>query len=482
MSPTCGDRVGPRSVRRASRRSAPVAAAMAVVATLAAALVAGAAAQASVVRPSEGRTPACEEWQTITQVPVPGVARPSSGSATGTPKPRTTPVCRNAPPRPFPQPAWAPESVVGGPRLAATGVVVDLPPGVAPPPKVRDLAYVVADLDSGQVLAAKSPHAWLRPASTLKTLTALTLIPRLEPARRVLAGPEHEAANGTRVGILAGNRYPVGKLFDALLLTSANDAAYLLADAAGGYDATVALMNETAVGLGAHDTVVVDPSGLDEEGQRSSAYDLALVGRAAMSIPEFRRYVVKPHVMFPGGKNKATGTVYPAFQIQNINDLLRHYAGAVGIKPGRTNRAQHTFIGAATRDGRTLIVTQLGSTTGDWEDTAALLDWGFAHADAVAPVGVLVEPGQAPPPSRAASTPATPSTMPSGAADAVVAPAPSASGPAPGGAASGPVAERTAAGVAAWAVTALAAAVVLGLLLIARRHGWRRSSRSRELR
>jgi D-alanyl-D-alanine carboxypeptidase (penicillin-binding protein 5/6) len=159
-------------------------------------------------------------------------------------------------------------------------------------------------------------------------------------------------------------------------------------------------MNAKAREIGAFDTVAVDPSGLDEDGQHSSAYDLALIGRAAMQREDFRAYVTKRQTTFPGGVEKTTGKVYPAFQIPNINDLLARYPGAIGIKPGRTNRAQYTFIGAATRDGRTLIVSQMGSTSGSWKHTAALLDWGFAHADAVTPVGRLVEPGEAAPPSE----------------------------------------------------------------------------------
>jgi D-alanyl-D-alanine carboxypeptidase (penicillin-binding protein 5/6) len=279
-------------------------------------------------------------------------------------------------------------------------VVVDALPGVPAPPDVFDVSYVIADLDSGEILAAKSPHAWLRPASTLKTLTALTLMPRLDPRKVVVASEDAQNAKGSRVGIIARNPYPVASLFDAMLMFSANDAVYALADAAGGYDRTVALMNETAQQLGAFDTVVVDPSGLDQANQRSSAYDLALIAREAMKLPAFRTAIVKRDAVFPGGKD-LQGKVWKPFHIYNINDLLKHYSGAVGVKPGRTDRAQHTFIGAATRGGRTLVVAQMGSVTGSWKPTAALLDWGFANAGRVTPVGRLVSPGEAPPPSVA---------------------------------------------------------------------------------
>jgi D-alanyl-D-alanine carboxypeptidase (penicillin-binding protein 5/6) len=382
-------------------------------------------------------TPSCEPWQTPTAVP-PGVAltprvfpseetvasAPSAGSAPhgsaangSAARPATTPrmrtVCRNAPPVPFPHPAWTPDTVVGGPRLADTGVVVDADPGTPAPPEVYDVSYVLADLTTGEILAAKSPHAWLRPASTLKTLTALTLMPLLDPRKVVVASQEAAAADGSRVGILAGNPYPVASLFDAMLMFSANDAVYTLADAAGGYDRTVALMNDTAHRIGAYDTRVVDPSGLDEGDQRSSAYDLALIAREAMRLPAFRATIVKRDAVFPGGRD-ASGKVWKPFHIFNINELLGHYSGAVGIKPGRTDRAQHAFIGAATRSGRTLVVAQMGSVSASWKPTAALLDWGFANADRLTPVGRLVAPGEASPPSTATTAP-SPSLDPAGA-------------------------------------------------------------------
>ncbi|GAA5022908.1 hypothetical protein GCM10023258_13660 [Terrabacter aeriphilus] len=354
---------------------------------------------------------------------APPARSPSTSSrphAEPTPAPKPAPkqrvVCRNAPPKPFAHPQWAPGSVVGGAELASDGVVVDAPPAAPLPPEVYDVSYVVADLDSGEILAAKSPHAWLRPASTLKTLTALTLLPRLDPRQVVVAKEDAQSAAGSRVGILAGNRYPVSSLVDAMLMFSANDAVYALADAAGGYDRTVALMNEEAARIGAHDTLTVDPSGLDEGAQRSSAYDLALIGRNAMRLPTFRAAIIKRDTVFPGGKDRS-GKVWPAFHVSNINELLRHYPGTIGIKPGRTDRAQHTFVGAATRGGRTLVVAQMGSVTGSWKPTAALLDWGFANADRVTPVGRLVEPGEAAPPTAAPAIPQLP-TEPDGSATA----------------------------------------------------------------
>ncbi|MDN5794567.1 MAG: hypothetical protein L0H79_02305 [Intrasporangium sp.] len=373
-----------------------------------------AAAAPALVPGAAHPTPSCQEWQTVTLVP-----KVPSASASPT---SWVPWCHNAPPTPFTHAARDPDTVVGGPLLAHTGVIVQAGPGVPGLPEVGDVSYLIADLDTGEILAAKSPHAWLRPASTLKTLTALTLIPRLDPKQVVVATDGQVAANGTRAGMIAGNPYPVRSLFEAMLMLSANDAAYGLADAGGGYDKTLALMNAKARQLCAFDTVALDPSGLDEPGQHSSAYDLALFGRAAMALRDFRKYITMRDAVFPGGTSKRTKQTYKPFHIPNINRLLVNYPGAIGIKPGRTNHAQHTFIGAATRKGRSLIVTQMGSTTGSWKPTAALLDWGFANADRVTPIGRLVGPGEASPPKAPREVPAAiQPTAP--AASAVAAPA-----------------------------------------------------------
>ena len=392
-------------------------------------------------------------------------------------------MCRNAPPTPFDRPQWVSDSVVGGARLGESGVIADVAAGAAPPPEVYDVSYVVADLDSGEILAAKSPHAWLRPASTLKALTALTLLPRLDPRTVVLAGEDAQQAAGSRVGVLAGNRYTVGNLIDAMLMFSANDAVYALADAAGGYDKTVALMNATAREIGAHDTVVVDPSGLDEGNQRSSAYDLALIARDAMRLPAFRAAVVKRDAVFPGGKDKQ-GKLWKPFHVYNINELLRHYPGAIGIKPGRTDRAQHTFIGAATRGGRTLVVTQMGSVTGSWKPTAALLDWGFANADKVAPVGRLVVAGEGTgPPTPQASLTSLPDGSASTTTETPATGTPAASPLTASGSASATAAAPSAAGtdrtslVTVSALGALLTATIAGLLI---RHRRRRPDPSEE--
>jgi serine-type D-Ala-D-Ala carboxypeptidase (penicillin-binding protein 5/6) len=285
-------------------------------------------------------------------------------------------------------------AAVGGPQLAQDGVIVNLAPGVPAPPALPGASFLIADLDTGQILAARAPHARHLPASTLKTLTALTLIPRLKSTAKVMVLPEDVRVEGSRIGILAGTEYTVQSLFQGLLMASGNDAAYALARANGGVAVTLEEMNATAARLGALDTLARDPSGLDQPGESSSAYDLALIGRAAMKLPSFRSYVSTKTASFPGGRS-SDGKMLPGFRINNHNRLLFNYDGAVGIKNGYTIAAKQTFIAAATRGGKTYIVTELASPNGSWRPTAAILDWAFAHGPSLTPIGELVEPGTA---------------------------------------------------------------------------------------
>jgi D-alanyl-D-alanine carboxypeptidase (penicillin-binding protein 5/6) len=156
----------------------------------------------------------------------------------------------------------------------------------------------------------------------------------------------------------------------------------------------VALMQQEATSLGALDTSVRDPSGLDAPGQHSSAYDLGLIARAAMQRPDFRALVATRTATFPGGLVK--GKQHKAFQIQNHNDLLTHYRGAIGVKTGYTVAAKWTYVGAARRGGHTYLVTEMGLSRTGWQPAASMLDWAFAHGGSATPVGRLVEPGQLP--------------------------------------------------------------------------------------
>jgi serine-type D-Ala-D-Ala carboxypeptidase (penicillin-binding protein 5/6) len=273
---------------------------------------------------------------------------------------------------------------VGGDLLARHGTVA--PAGAPALPRTVSASWLVADLDSGEVLAARDPHGRYAPASTLKTLTAATLIPQLDPDQLVSPTWDDVNVDGSRVGLVQQVRYPVRELLTAMLVVSGNDAANALATANGGVPKTVAEMNAEARRLHAFDTHAVNTNGLDAPGQLSSAYDLALIARAGMQLPAFRDYVAtkRSTISGPGGRS---------IQISSHDRLLWNYEGAIGIKNGYTSRARATFVGAATRGGHTLVVSMMRTDPRYWPEAAALLDWGFAAKRAgVTPIGQLVEP------------------------------------------------------------------------------------------
>jgi len=268
--------------------------------------------------------------------------------------------------------------------LATRGTVVAA--GAPALPATVAASWLVADLDTREVLAARDPHGRYAPASTLKALTAHTVIPQLDPLALVTPTFADLNVEGSKVGLVQNQRYTVQELLTATLVVSGNDAANALATANGGVAKTVAEMNAEAKRLRAFNTHAVNTNGLDAPGQVSSAYDLALIGRAAMQQPAFRQYVkIK--------RSSIRGTGDKSIAISTHNKLVWNYPGAIGIKNGYTSRARATFIGAATREGRTLIVTMMKTNPRYWPEAASLLDWGFAAVAAGAqPVGTLVEP------------------------------------------------------------------------------------------
>jgi serine-type D-Ala-D-Ala carboxypeptidase (penicillin-binding protein 5/6) len=299
----------------------------------------------------------------------------------------TAPATASAAPASPPRPGSAAAREVGGPLMDSTGLVVRNPArGARTLPDVPASAWLVANAATGQVLAARDPHGEFGPASTLKVLTAIALIPRLNPAAKVLATRLATAVQPNVAGLIAGRRYEVASLFKALLLISANDAAVTLAQATGSFAKGMDLINAEARQLRAYDVVAKQPNGLPAAGQVTSAYDEALIARQALAMPAFMRYdrmlsskfEVKPHHWET---------------LVNQNYLLTQYRGGIGGKIGWTVASEATYIGMARRNGVTLIVTLLHCTPLQ-EITSAerLLNWGFAMNGKVKPVGVLVPP------------------------------------------------------------------------------------------
>ena len=291
--------------------------------------------------------------------------------------------------------------VIGGAQLSCRGVLANYPSGAIPRlPKIKASAWVIADAGTGQVLAAKDPHGWYRPASTLKVLTAISLIPALNPNATVVASKQATTVSPNIVGLMRGHSYKVSDLFTALLTISANDAAMALAQATGSLSQGMAVINAEARHLQADDTVAITPNGLDAPGQHTSAYDLALFARQGLQMPAFLTYDQTTSGQFRISKKKSVG-------LWNQNTLLATYPGALGGKIGWTSAAGATYVGMARRHGVTLIVSLLHCPALT-EITAgkSLLNWGFAVDGKVRPVGTLVGPKQPPAPTPAPLRPA----------------------------------------------------------------------------
>ncbi|SBT42485.1 D-alanyl-D-alanine carboxypeptidase family protein [Micromonospora narathiwatensis] len=341
-------------------------------------------------------------------------AVPAAAARAPLPCPKAPAPKVSRPPRPVPPANVAADRVVGGERLDTPGLVT--PDGAPAPPAVTATTWLVADLDTGAVLGACGPHEYGTPASTQKLLLAATMLPRLDPKQVVTVTPDDLKIEpgSSAVGLLVGGKYTVETVWLGLLLNSGNEAANVLARLGGGADGVpggVRAMNEEARRLGARQTHAVTPSGLDGKGQFTSAYDLALIGRACFANPLFRRYALTEHTQIPAQPALKKG----GFQIQNENQLIYRYQGALGGKTGFTQLARHSYVGGAERDGRRLVVTLLGAEARPvrgWQQGAQLLDWGFS-LPRDASVGRLVEPGELDEAEAAAdASPAAPTPTP----------------------------------------------------------------------
>jgi len=323
-----------------------------------------------------------------------------AGAAPLAPKPTSTAVSPTAPDPHPPAGGRGPDGTVpGGSQLASRGT---LAPAGAPalPRAIEARAWLLADLDTGAILAARDPHGRYQPASILKVLTAVAVLPHLPGNQVITVSPAAAGTEGSAVGLLAGARYNVDQLFDALMLVSANDAAMALAEANGGVARTVAQMNAEAASIGAYDTYVQTPSGLDGWQQLTSAYDMALVLQQAVRQPRLLGYAQLRQADFPPRTSKY-GKVGPYGFANQVSDFLATVPGALLAKSGYTDAAQHTYLAAARRNGHTLGVVLLRNARlplDQYQQAAALMDWGFAVESAghgVQPVGRLTGPAPA---------------------------------------------------------------------------------------
>ena len=245
-------------------------------------------------------------------------------------------------------------------------------------PTVEAAAAILMDAETGRILWGKNHHDPMAMASTTKIITAVLAIESGRINETVTVSSRAAAAPKVKMNLSTGEKIRLGDLMLALMLESSNDAAVAIAEhLAGTVEDFCAQMTQKARELGAENTLFESPSGLDVGNHHSTAYDLALITRYALTVPGFIELTNTAHASFSSNKR--------AYSLNNKNRLLTEYSGANGVKTGFTGKAGHCFVGAARRDGMQLISVVLASGWGDkgraqkWVDTKEVLNYGFGN-------------------------------------------------------------------------------------------------------
>ncbi|MCD8036795.1 MAG: D-alanyl-D-alanine carboxypeptidase [Clostridiales bacterium] len=247
-------------------------------------------------------------------------------------------------------------------------------------PDVKALGAVLIDGESGRILWEKNADEQLANASTTKIMTCILALESGKLDETVTVSSNAAAQPKTRMGLSEGEEIKLRDLLYALMLQSSNDAAVAIAEhISGSVEEFCGSMNDKAAELGAVNTNFETPNGLDSDNHYSTAYDMAIITRYALQNEEFREIINTRQVTIKS--DRCTYTVV------NKNRLLSEYSGAIGVKTGFTGKAGQCFVGAAERNGMTLISVVLGSGWGSigkerkWIDTKNLLNYGFENFD-----------------------------------------------------------------------------------------------------
>jgi D-alanyl-D-alanine carboxypeptidase (penicillin-binding protein 5/6) len=245
-------------------------------------------------------------------------------------------------------------------------------PAIGAELKIVAKAAVLMEMRTGNILWAKNRDLPRAPASTAKILTASVILDRVA-LKEIVTLPKTTPSKSSVVSFQGGERLSAQDLLYALLLQSNNDAALALASHVGGSTPKfVQLMNQKARSVGALRSQFHNPTGLPQAGQVTTARDLALITKTALANPDFSRIVATKS--YPWKSLKWEGV------LQNSNELLESYDGAIGVKTGSTREAGYCLVAAAQRGDKALIAVILGSQEKHvWQDAKHLLDHGFKN-------------------------------------------------------------------------------------------------------
>jgi len=240
-------------------------------------------------------------------------------------------------------------------------------------PRILAPAAILVDARTGRILWAKRPYERRKIASITKIMTAVLALREVPWRSTITVDKRVTRVPLVKEGLRTGERVRAWKLFYALLLYSGNDdAAQLAISAAGSVHAFLHQMNAEAAYLGLRDTHFRSPSGVIDEGNYSTPWDIAALTRYALRDPRFRRLVRRRKIQVRWAR-PTNSKIY-----LNNNWLLHGYHGANGVKTGYTNASGWCLAASATRHGRTLIAVVLDSRN-IYGDAKALLNLGFSH-------------------------------------------------------------------------------------------------------
>lgn len=266
--------------------------------------------------------------------------------------------------------------------LAAVIVSLSIYPSTAWPaeinmpgaPAVTADAAVLMDARTGQILYGKNAGQRRAPASTTKIMTALLALEGGHLGQVVTVSPNAASVGEASLDLRAGEKLTLEELIYGALLRSGNDACVAIAEHIAGTEQNfVLLMNQKAKMIGAEDTSFKNTNGLPAAGHYTTARDLAVITRYALSNHTFQKIVSTRGKMISGDGDR---------YLNNTNRLLWSYAWADGVKTGTTSEAGNCLVASATKDGRQLISVVLHSDN-RWSDSIKLLDYGFEAFDYV---------------------------------------------------------------------------------------------------
>ncbi|NLY42595.1 MAG: D-alanyl-D-alanine carboxypeptidase, partial [Clostridiaceae bacterium] len=258
-------------------------------------------------------------------------------------------------------------------------------------PEIDCPAAILIDSASGRILYERNMHQKMYPASITKIMTAVLALERGNLKDMVTASLDAVTSvgpGGSHIGILPGETLSLEDLLYGLMVASANDGANVIGEyISGSMDEFVNLMNQRAIELGAINTHFTNTNGMPDDEHVTTAYDMAMIAKHAMTIPKFREivstsyYEIEPTEKYKE-KRYLSNTNHLINKYRATKSYNYYYEPAIGIKTGYTDQANYTLAGAARKNRIELITVVMGGKAVDgklqiYEDTIKLLEYGF---------------------------------------------------------------------------------------------------------